>query len=187
MEDEIKNLTQEEIDELVENFDGKEKVNVDVSELQLLSQEEINCLMTAIQNEEEERLIKLEKNAPFLRSFYQINSKINEYENLFDECCELSPVEHGWLLAEGEVEEPYWGSQLTPEQKKNFNELISRLKKLPADLLKLTDECQVLILQKTSAEQEHIDAGNELLLRIAKNTIRNFKKAVSPLFRKKSF
>lgn len=51
MEDEIKNLTQEEIDELVENFDGKEKVNVNVSELQLLSQEEINCLIAAFQNE----------------------------------------------------------------------------------------------------------------------------------------
>lgn len=108
-------------------------------------------------------------------------------ENLFDECCELSPVEHDWLLTEGEVEEPYWRSQITSEQKKNFNELISRLKKLPAALLKLMDDCQALILQKASVEKEHIDAGNELLLRIAKNTIRNFKKAVSPLFRKKSF
>ncbi|MBQ1671678.1 MAG: leucine-rich repeat domain-containing protein [Treponema sp.] len=123
------NLSQEEIDEVVKNLPpDAEMPEVNNSDYELLSQEEIDMLMAHADEVPDEAESELR------RSLISLRDTIGKYSSLLYKIEKLSDVEHGFLIAEGEVEEPYWAEKLTKEQKKKFDETLVELKQLPEEI-----------------------------------------------------
>lgn len=160
----------EEIDELQrlmppdEEMPDEEMPGVNNSDNEMLSQEEIDMLLSPLDNVPEESESELRD------SLIDLRNTLRKYESLLSEIENLSDVVHCDFCIEGEEEEPYWAEKLSKEQKKKFDEILVELKQLPSKIRTESEKVLTLAVSDGLTESQ-IDSCKNIYMQIASQII----------------
>lgn len=162
-----KNLSQEEIDELVTTPPQNENIEIDRNKITLLSQDDIDELLKAVGDSIDE-----EEKSGVRKCLLKILEAMGEYSHCQSDISYLSPDQS--LLSDGSgYEEETWPEEVLNENHDKIYENFEKMRKIPGRILRLKRELKKLF-DEESLTPVQVKFANKVLVNIAKSLIENY-------------
>ena len=163
-----KNLTQEEIDELVKKPPQDDNIEIDRNKITLLSQDDIDELLKAVGDSIDE-----EEKSGVRKCLLKILEAMGEYSHCQSEISWLSPDQNVFSV-EGEEEPETWPEEVLNEKHVEIYENFEKMRKIPGRILRLKRELKKLFDEELLTPVQ-VKFANKVLVNIAKSLIENYE------------
>ena len=168
-------MTQDEIEKLQKIMDSNKEIpDVDNAEYEILSQDEIDQLLSTIDDVDDEA------NSDLRHAFIAVRNYLHDYGFFLYECdnfCGSGSLSNFDIVADDEAQsvqnEQIFGEELTENQRKDFDELTSRAEKLDSRIRAATEKTLDLLRTEKLSDVQICEC-NKMFVQVAKCAVSKF-------------